>query len=550
MSSQALRRLFLFSVAGILVFPAFSMAQTKLSHVRVVRLSFVSGTVALKRPASTEWAKALVNTPLQEGFEIKTSANSYAEVEFENGSTARLGEQSQISFEQLAIDADGNKLNRLAFDQGYASFHFLPEHHDAYTVKMAETLLTSSGKTEFRTDLSPGRARVEVFSGAVEVAEASQTVKLGKNKVLEFDPGATQVAMNTTQGIVKDSWDNWTSRRDTQAQLAMNDQAVSSRGPAYGWSDLDSYGEWGFFPGFGYGWSPFAAAGWSPYTMGMWSFYPGMGYTWISGEPWGWMPYHYGNWNFASGFGWFWMPGGSAAFSPGLVNWYSGPGWIGWSPIGKPGLGGQNVVTTVASGTLQAGLPVTPQNVNFVSATSGSRIEGIPIEPGAGAMLPGERLSANAETSIAPSASMTHSNAPSSILMGGDPEKESWVEGKHSFNEPLRARMGTTLGGQYRVGGAVGEFHGDAFAGSHGPVGMNGPQGVQFYRGPGAGGPTILPHAQQASNSSSPQTGDSGINSGGAVGNSASGPSNSMGPATGGPSGGVHGGGSSSGGHH
>ena len=84
--------------------------------------------------------------------------------------------------------------------------------------------------------------------------------------------------------------------------MALNDQAVAAQGPRYGWSDLDTYGEWAMFPGFGYGWMPFAPMGWAPYSMGMWNWYPGMGYTWISGEPWGWLPYHYGSWNFSSDF--------------------------------------------------------------------------------------------------------------------------------------------------------------------------------------------------------------------------------------------------------
>ena len=67
-----------------------------------------------------------VNTPIQEGFEVSTAANSYAEVEFENGSTARLGEFSKLSFDQLAMDEDGNKLNRLTFEHGYATFISCP----------------------------------------------------------------------------------------------------------------------------------------------------------------------------------------------------------------------------------------------------------------------------------------------------------------------------------------------------------------------------------------------------------------------------------------
>ena len=103
-------------------------AEVAKSHARVVRLSYVSGTVMVKRPGSAEEEKAMVNTPIQEGFELSTSRRSYAEVEFENGSTARIGELSKLLFHQLALDADGNKLNGMTFEQGYATFHFLPEH--------------------------------------------------------------------------------------------------------------------------------------------------------------------------------------------------------------------------------------------------------------------------------------------------------------------------------------------------------------------------------------------------------------------------------------
>jgi len=527
--------------------PTILFAQKGLSHVRVVRLSYVSGTVGLKRPASTEWAKALVNTPIQEGFEISTSANSYAEVEFENGSTARLGEFSQVNFDQLAMDENGNKLNRLTFEQGYGTFHLLPEHHDVYSVKIAETTLAPAGKSEFRTDLERGKVRVEVFSGSVELATSSQTVKLGKDKVMEFDPEATEVALNAKQGIVKDSWDKWTSERDTQTQLSLTDQAVPARGPLYGWGDLNAYGEWGFFPGFGYGWSPFASAGWSPYSMGMWSWYPGMGYTWISGEPWGWMPYHYGNWNFSPGFGWFWMMGDyDASWSPALVSWYSGPGWIGWAPLGAFGALGRRIVTTVPGGVVQNGLMVSPQSVNRVPVAAGNRIRTMPFQPGAGAMLSGAPLSGNTEALFTPHAEAAHTSAPASILMGGDAEKELALQGRHSAHRPLRARLGTTLGGHYAVGGAVGEFRGDAFSGTggaRGPKGMNGSQGPQFSRGAGTGGPTLLPHGQHAS--VSPQGG------GGAMMPSGSSGSGNAGSAV--PTVGATGGGhsaSTGGGHH
>ena len=494
MMRKALLHGFPMVVAGILTLPTLLSAQKVASHVRVVRLSYVSGIVGVKRPASTEWAKAQVNTPIQEGFEVSTAAHSYAEVEFENGSTARLGEYSKLSFDQLAMDEEGNKLNHLTFENGYATFHILPEHHDEYSVRVADSTLAPNGKSAFRTDLDHGKVRVEVFAGSVELTTASQKMKLGKDKVLEFDPGATEVAMNVRAGIVKDSWDKWSESRDTQTQLSLSDQAVAPGGGGYyGWGNLGAYGEWGFFPGFGYGWSPFVSAGWSPYSMGMWSFYPGMGYTWISSEPWGWLPYHYGNWNFSPGFGWLWTPGSFGAFSPALVSWYSGPGWIGWAPLGAVGAAGQGIVTTAPVGVLQNGSMVSPSGLGHVPVRVGSRIGRLTLQPGAGAMLSGTRLSEETASMFTPGAAATHASAPNSILMGGSAAAEVAMHGGHASRQPLQVRSGNTLGGAYSLRGNAGEFRGSAFAEASGAKGSRGPE---FGRN--AGGFTPLPHGDQA----------------------------------------------------
>jgi len=542
MSSKALRHAFPRVIVGILFLPTLILpnllfAQKGLSHVRVVRLSYVSGTVGIRRPASTEWAKAQVNTPLQEGFELLTSANSYAEVEFENGSTARLGEFSKLNFDQLAMDEDGGKLNRLTFEKGYATFHLLPEHHDLYSVKLAQSTLTPNGKSEFRADLEPGRVRVEVFAGSIEVATTAKTVKLGKEKVLEFDPEAVEMALNTKSGIVKDSWDKWTSERDTQAQLSLSDQAVASPRSMYGWSDLGAYGEWGYFPGFGYGWSPFASAGWSPYSMGMWSWYPGMGYTWIAGEPWGWLPYHYGNWNFSSGFGWFWMPGSMGYFSPALVSWYSGPGWIGWAPRGVVGAPGQRIVNSVPGGMVQNGMLINAESVNRLPATEGTRITHLPFQPGEGAMISGPRLSAGAETSFNSRVEATHTMAPAAILMGGDAQREQALVGGR---QPLRVVAGSTLGGAFALHGTAGEFRGEAFSDVRRQNAKNGPE---FSRGAGGGGPVLLQHGQQHSIASTPSSGGNAMPSHGG-GSHISAPSPSLGST------GAHSASSGGAGHH
>ena len=527
MKSRVFQRIITVVVAGFMTVPASVMAQQGLSHVRVVRLSYVSGTVAIRRSASTEWAKAMVNTPIQEGFSLSTSSNSFAEVEFENGSTARLGELSKIDFSQLAMDAEGNKLNRLTFEQGYATFHFIREHNDEYTVKAADAILTSNGKSEFRTDLEHNRLRVEVLNGSVDVKGPAESAKLGKGKVLHFDT-QTAEAFNIQNGIEKDSWDKWAEARDTQTLLARNDSPIELNRSLFGWSDLDAYGDWAFFPGYGNGWAPFEPAGWSPYSAGLWNYYPSFGWTWISGDPWGWVPYHYGLWNYDPSFGWFWMPNGFGDWSPALVSWYSGPGWIGWAPYGVGGqsCGGASCVTAVSGGVLQNGQPVDPQNVIHIQAGQGTPIDRPRLRPQASAMLSGIPLSQKAvlpggnmaqqsaanRTSLkaAPNTftsgvSQVHSMpAPATVLMGNNPKAEAAALNSHhaSFlvrafsgepQSPLRVHLGTTMGGSiphvYSPGLNRAEF-----GGNRGSEVINGASGGASSRGYNRPVPTVLPH--------------------------------------------------------
>jgi hypothetical protein len=600
------------------------------SHARVVRLSYVSGTVMVKRPSSAEAEPAILNVPIQEGFELSTSPGSYAEVEFENGSTARLGELSKLLFHQLALDADGNKLNGMTFEQGYATFHFLPEHNvppsanregtihfqppygDVYRVKIADATVTADGKCVFRTDLDQDRLRVEVFNGAVDVATSSLSSKLREGRILEHEAGGTELAFNTGKGIVKDTWDKWTEARDKQVQLTEKDEPVHATGPRYGWSELDTYGEWIALSGGRSGWSPYAAAGWSPYTNGLWQMYPGLGWTWISAEPWGWLPYHCGLWEFDPLFGWYWMDPmfGCGLWGPSLVNWYAGPGWIGWAPKGSPTPPGTGRpghprpgppggghpgpvplsghfprgIVTVPTSVVQNRQLITPQTVSHILPTAGSMIEHPPFEPGPPPTIAPRSLALSAETAsksntttAAPPApapisgdrlgfAWHHASAPSTILMGGDAAKESVLLAEHhlhSGREPLRALEGTTLGGRYPVRASAGEFRGNALGGGEKKgvaTGNNGPlvEPAVSHRG-GESGPIIMAHGQGGGGSRG-----GGYAGGGAVGSSSGGGRSDGGgggissgggaahssSGGGGVSSGGGGGGSTGGGHH
>ena len=371
------------------------------SHARVVRLSFTEGTVTTQRPDLPDWSTAPVNTPIQEGFKLSTAENSFAEVEFENAlSTARIGQLSLLEFNQLALAPDGGKVNRLTLNQGYATFHFVPSEQDVYEVKAGDATLTPNGKAEFRLDLDEGQARVEVFKGSVEVSSQEGSQTLTKNMALELRSGEPA---EVAQGITKDDWDAWVAERDqtkvaVQAPASSGAYSAAAGSNLYGWSDLYSYGEWGVAPGYGTAWFPDVAFGWSPYSCGRWAWYGGFGYTWIPCETWGWLPFHYGSWFFDPVFGWGWMPGGFGYWSPGLVTWYQGPGWVGWAPQGFTHVRtaggcppGRSCATVVKTTTLQNGKPVSPQSLVAVDLgeVRSHRVSSPDLPPTQRAMLPG-----------------------------------------------------------------------------------------------------------------------------------------------------------------
>ena len=451
------------AVSGVSADTKSSASTTQplsLLHVRIVRLSFVQGEVAILRPGESDWTAASVNTPIEEGFSLSTTATSFAEVEFENGSTARLGQDSQVDFTQLALTQQGDKINKLTLNKGYATFHFAPEHHDQYQVTASGVTLTTHGKAEFRTNFTGDSLRVEVFDGQVTADHDGKTEEVGKNRILNYDPNAVE-AFNTSSGIQKDPWDKWTQARDQQSVLATNEESASLNNPLYGWSDLDTYGDWSFFPGYGYGWAPYEPAGWSPYSAGMFANYPGWGFTWISAEPWGWLPYHNGFWNYDASMGWFWMPGPLEAWSPALVNWYEGPGWVGWTPVGSGAaacaIATPGCLTAVAPSTLEQGTPlrpgspiiIHPRGLTGINRTSPPQLTN--TVTGRSSASVGSRPVVERSAVSAPVSESGMHVAPSSVVMGKEVAPDAFLSHHGFFSGPeaIHAQAGRTMGGTF-----------------------------------------------------------------------------------------------------
>ncbi len=237
---------------AILLLVTFSFASSGLanthSQARAVRLSFVEGTVIARTPGSRKWARAALNMPIEQGVSIATARHSIVEVQFENGSTLRLGELSRVDFMQMGIGPDGGYINHLKLAVGFTTVNIIPQRHDEYVLAASGASLVPHGKTEFRADLSHAHLRVEVFKGRVQAADSSQSQQLARNQVLACDY-SVRADFHVTENIQMDEWDRWVQMRDRQASLAA--YGVPAPG-MYDWErGLMPFGGDGTFPGFG-----------------------------------------------------------------------------------------------------------------------------------------------------------------------------------------------------------------------------------------------------------------------------------------------------------
>lgn len=313
------------------------------TQIRAVRISDVEGQVKIYEGDEVAFDQAQPNMPAVEGMRLVTGDNGRFEVEFEDGSVARVTPDSSIRLTQLRRNADGSTVTHIDALTGLSYFE-LNGRGGEYSVHFGTDTATPVQSAVFRIALDTAPSQLAVMHGAVHVDDGlGLSMDVHPSQTFQTDPqqpGEFTIA----QSVAAESWDQWNSDRDEAlARLETSEttaRASSGNADNPAWNDLDYYGNWYDLPGYGQVWSPSnVSANWDPFGVGAWGYYQGMGYTWISGYPWGWWPYHCGAWNYMNGNGWFWMPG-NCGFG------FYGNGWYpystvwnvppGYAPPGRP----------------------------------------------------------------------------------------------------------------------------------------------------------------------------------------------------------------------
>jgi hypothetical protein len=309
----------------------------QVSHVRIVRLSFVEGDVAYQRPGSS-WERAVANLPLQQGFSLRTDAG-YAEVEFETGLVVHLAGNTQLEFTELSL-MDGRRVTSLKLDQGTIIAAANLQHGDTVSIASGNAQVTVPRSGRIRIDSVESQNWVTVFHGKADVTSGASSTAVDSGKTLHFAP-ASQAGEQNQSSVERsprtDAFDKWAAEREQALQDAQsdNDEFVTQRNFAFSTADLYNYGLWSNISGYGMAWQPYGMGpNWMPFGNGMWTL-GGMDadWLWTSFEPWGWLPYHYGGWVNIPGDGWFWIPQDLGNFRAATANFVFVGDQFGWTPI-------------------------------------------------------------------------------------------------------------------------------------------------------------------------------------------------------------------------
>ena len=316
------------------------------SPARAVRLSSVDGQVQISQGKQVVASAAVANAPLFEGSTVTTGDDGRAEIQFEDGSVARISPNSALTLEVLRGSGSSGQAD-IDVDGGLSYFE-LQGGGQAGTirVKFGDSVVTPSGYTVLRVSLDNPPGELAVFSGNAHLERGSAlTVDVhgGESVALSANDASRY---NLKETIEPDSWDSWNSDRDqvltSEAASATGATRDYPNGNNPAWNDLDANGNWYNVPGQGNIWSPYEASnpGWEPYGNGFWMNSPGYGYTWISGNSWGYLPYQCGIWNWYDEFGWGWAPGFGGCNPWWNSGFYYGPnigrGFGGYRPPMRP----------------------------------------------------------------------------------------------------------------------------------------------------------------------------------------------------------------------
>jgi hypothetical protein len=276
------RRVFLIALLALtlgmfLRAAAAQNATDRGSHVRIVRISYVQGTV------NYNGSPAIMNSPVTEDSQLVTGTDGLAEVEFEDQSAIRLASETEISFAQLSRLSTGEAMTRVDMEDGEAEFLIPASSAGRFAVNIRGKNILFKQPGRFRilsTDATPleiavwkGEAGVrDLASGKEVTVKARETFALNHGDLGQYE---------LENSVLGDDLDRWSEQRDQDLRtnyVATNTYNNTVYDQSY---QTGGYGG-GYTAPYPYDFYSYNAFG-CPYGFGQPFWFGSPGYCWNSG---------------------------------------------------------------------------------------------------------------------------------------------------------------------------------------------------------------------------------------------------------------------------
>ncbi|MHB8637549.1 MAG: DUF6600 domain-containing protein, partial [Fimbriimonadaceae bacterium] len=300
-------------------------ASTNSGPVRLARISYAEGSVSWRPDDGSAWSQATPNLPLQQGAQVWVTGRGRAEIQFDDGSDLRVGNDAVVTLQSLYSDSQG-EFTEIKLNDGTSSLH-LKDKYSIYQLDTPFESVKAAGPARFRVDVGD-QVSVGVRTGAATITAAGGDTELRSGDFVSLRSAQDRIRVQSLPR--EDAWDRFDDERDGAASGGIEHLPPNIAIVAGG---LDNYGSWRLEGRYGWVWRPAVGASWRPYHDGHWVWVNPFGWTWCSDEAWGWAPYHYGSWAHF-GWGWGWCPGPyNQYWCPAAVSFTLYNGNYCWTPL-------------------------------------------------------------------------------------------------------------------------------------------------------------------------------------------------------------------------
>jgi len=192
-SSKCLRLGLLLIFTAPFFIPASTLHAQESSATRAVRLSSIEGDAQVRLPGEQIWKTATANSQLQQGIALTTGIG-LAEIDFEDGATAYVGDNSALELTELSFSAGapGGRITRITLTQGIVRFDANTRGVDTFAVLASDVTVSPQQLADFRLELGRNGTIVRVLQGDVLVTGANASWTLRRGQTWSMAPGTVE----------------------------------------------------------------------------------------------------------------------------------------------------------------------------------------------------------------------------------------------------------------------------------------------------------------------------------------------------------------------